>query len=382
MPRRLLTIGHSYVVAANRRLAHEMARQGGREWVVTAVAPRAYRGDLRRIDVEPIPEEADTLEALAVAFDRWPHAMRYRGLAPVLESGWDVVHCWEEPYVYAASQVARLAPPSSRIVFATFQNIRKRYPWPLSAFEKTAMSRADGWIAFGETVRGALSRSPLYSGRASRVIAPGIDTCAFRPDAAAARAIRAQIGWQERDLVVGFAGRFVPQKGLFTLMNALRGSRSDWRALFVGGGPLERELRRFADRHAGRVHVATGVPHAEVPRWLNAMTILCAPSRTTGRWREQFGRMLIEAMACGVPVVASDSGEMPFVVANTGTIVPERDVSAWTAALDTLLQDGELRRERSAAGRARAEERFAWPVIARAHLEFFAELLDRGRAGD
>jgi glycosyltransferase involved in cell wall biosynthesis len=378
-PRRLLTIGHSYVVATNRRLAHEMARQGGPEWAVTAVAPRRYRGDLRRVDVEPIPQEADTLQALPVALDRWPHFMRYRGLDAVLRSDWDLVHCWEEPYVYAAAQVARFAPRTSRVVFASFQNIPKRYPWPLSAFERTSMARADGWIAFGETVHRALNGLPLYASRASRVIAAGVDTSLFRPDCAAARAVRAQIGWRERDLVVGFVGRFVPQKGLFTLLNALRGSGADWRALFVGGGPLEPELRRFAERNSGRVHIAANVAHADVPRWINAMTVLCAPSRTTIRWREQFGRMLIEAMACGVPVVASDSGEMPFVIGDAGTVLPEHDVSAWTAAIDRLLHDDELRRERSAAGRARVEERFAWPIIAKAHLAFFSELLDGTR---
>jgi glycosyltransferase involved in cell wall biosynthesis len=142
---------------------------------------------------------------------------------------------------------------------------------------------------------------------------------------------------------------------------------------------MEETLRQFAAQYPGRVHVETGVPHDAVPHWLNAMTILCAPSQTTAGWREQFGRMLIEAMACGVPVVASDSGEMPSVVGDAGLVVPEGDVAAWAAAIDRLLGDESLLRAHAARGRERAQERFAWPVVARAHLAFF-EMLTEGRA--
>ena len=113
--------------------------------------------------------------------------------------------------------------------------------------------------------------------------------------------------------------------------------------------------------------------------WLNAMTVLCAPSQTTPAWREQFGRMLIEAMACGVPVIASDSGEMPSVVGDAGVIAGERDVTGWTAAIDRLLGDAARRREQAARGIDRAHSRFAWPVVARAHLSLF-EALTEGRA--
>ena len=73
--------------------------------------------------------------------------------------------------------------------------------------------------------------------------------------------------------------------------------------------------------------------------------------------------MLIEAMACGVPVVASDSGEMPSVVAGAGIVVGERDVTAWTAAIDRLLDNDAVRRAHAASGLKRAHSRFAWPGL-------------------
>jgi phosphatidylinositol alpha-1,6-mannosyltransferase len=149
-----------------------------------------------------------------------------------------------------------------------------------------------------------------------------------------------------------------------------------WRALFVGSGPLEPELREWAGQHGDHVAIETTVVHEDVPRWLNAMDVLCAPSLTTPRWREQFGRMLIEAFACGVPVIASDSGEIPYVVGDAGLIVAERDVAAWTRALERLLADPSLRDDLSARGRRRAVSIYDWPVVARQHSAFFTQLIE------
>lgn len=371
--KRLLTIGHSYVVAANRELAHQMALQGGGGWQVTAVAPAHFRGDLRPIAAEPIANEASAIETLPVRLDRMPHLMWFGGrLREVLARDWDVVHCWEEPYTFAASRIASHVPARAAFVVASFQNISKTYPWPIRAFERRTMARANGWIAFGQTVREALAPRDGY-GAPCRVIPPGVDVQRFHPDAAARSAIRARLGWPADAIVVGYLGRFVEEKGVGGFTEAVDGPLKDGRChvLFVGGGALESRLRGFAGRFPGRVHVQTGVPHGDVPGWLNAMDVLVAPSRTTPRWREQFGRMLIEAMACGVAVIASDSGEMPHVVGDAGVVVGEHDEPGWRAALERLVADASARRSYAERGLARARARFAWPAVARQHLEFF-----------
>jgi glycosyltransferase involved in cell wall biosynthesis len=373
--RKLLTIGHSYVVTGNRRLAHEMGVQGRGRWEVTAIAPRHYRGDLGPIEARAADGEAIELRTLPVRLDRSVHLMRYAGLRAAMTGAWDAVHAWEEPYIAAGAQIAASVPAGAKLVFSTFQNIAKDYPWPLSSFERRSMERADGWIAFGELVQTTLAPRPEYSRKPSRVIPPGVDLEAFRPDAAIGACTRQQLGWPESAPVVGFLGRFEPQKGITVLCAALEQLTTPWHALFVGGGTLEPDLRAFEARHPSRVRVVTGVDHADVPRWLNSMSVLCAPSQTTPAWREQFGRMIVEAMACGVPIAGSDSGEIPFVVGDAGTIVPERDSQAWAAAIERLLGDPALRREHGARGLARAAERFAWPVVARAHLDWFEEVL-------
>ena len=377
--RRLITIGHSYVVAENRRLAHEMAIAGRGRWTVTTIAPASFRGDLRRIALEPIAQEAGSVVAVPVRFDRVPHLMWYSGLGKTLAGPADVVHCWEEPYVLAAVQVARQTPPATRVVYATFQNLSKSYPPPLAGFERESLRRADGWIAFGVTAEETLTARDGYGRIPHRVIAPGVDVDRFRPDPESGAAIRRQLGWPENAQIVGYLGRFTPQKGVPELCEALDQMKAPWHALFVGGGELQSELERFSLRYRGRVHVANGIAHSDVPSWLNAMTLLCAPSRTTAAWREQFGRMLIEAMSCGVPVVATNSGEIPHVVGDVARIVAERDSAALGAALDALLADARTRGELASAGVARARERFAWPIVARRHLEFFEAIAESPR---
>jgi glycosyltransferase involved in cell wall biosynthesis len=369
--RRLLTIGHSYCVEANRRLAQELAREG--EWDVTAVAPARFRGDFGWHETAGAADEPCRVVPIPVRFGRRVHTMLYGAeLTRLLQQPWDLVHCWEEPYVASAAQIARSAAPRVPLVYATFQNIVKRYPPPFNWIEHSAKNRADGVIAFGHTARQVLEARGWP--RPARMIPPGVDVDRFRPDAEQRARVRRQLGWTADVPIVGFLGRFVPEKGLTLLMQALDRLATPWRALFLGSGPLHRDLRNWARRHGASVRIESGVPHAAVPGYLNAMDVLCAPSRTTPGWREQFGRMLIEAFACGVPVIASTSGEIPHVIADAGVMVDEHDGDGWVRAIEQLLADPARRADLARRGRERAVSTYAWPIVARQHLQFFSEL--------
>jgi glycosyltransferase involved in cell wall biosynthesis len=106
------------------------------------------------------------------------------------------------------------------------------------------------------------------------------------------------------------------------------------------------------------------------------MDVLVAPSQTSPRWKEQFGRMLVEAFACGVPVLGSDSGEIPYVIGDAGVVLPEADEAAWATSLADLLESPARQSELANRGLERAQQ-FGWPSVARKHVEFFEWLLDR-----
>ncbi len=372
--RRLISVGHSYVVGMNRRLANEMARVGN--WDVTAVAPSFFHGDFGPIPFEPLDNELCRVEQVPTRFTRKIHFLIYRRrFRELMQQPWDLVHCWEEPFVLAGGQVAHLTPKQTPFVFYTFQNISKRYPPPFSWIENYCVERCAGWLASGESVYRALAGRG-YSTKPHRVMPLGVDVDHFSPSPLAREAALTDLAWPSDGApVVGFLGRFVPEKGLGLLMRALDALTTPWRALFVGSGAMESELRTWGTRYGDRVKVVTGVAHAGVPRYLNAMDVLCAPSQTTPQWREQFGRMLIEAFACGVPVIASDSGEIPEVVGSAGLVLAEGDVAAWTEKIGEVLENSSCRAKLSAAGLDRARDVYAWSHIARRHLEFFEELL-------
>jgi glycosyltransferase involved in cell wall biosynthesis len=375
----VVSIAHSYCVASNRRLADEMARQAGGAWEITAVSPRFVWGDLRPVPMEPLPGERCRSVAVPAYFtSRMPILLYGRELREILKSSWDIVHCWEEPYVFAGAQVALWTPRSSKLVYATCQNISRSYPPPFGWLERFAMRRADGWVAFGESIRAAMLDRVPYRTRPHRVIPFGVDLDLFRPDEKRRERTRRRLGWEaDGPPVVGFLGRFVREKGLRTLMRCLDEVPQPWRAMFVGEGVMETELRKWAGQHGERVRVVTGVSHGEVPDYLNAMDLLCVPSRTTPGWREQFGRVLIEAFACGVPVVGSDSGEIPHVIGDAGVIVGETDPGGWVKEITTLLHDPARRAELSARGLERVHAKYSWPIVAQEYLDFFEDLLER-----
>lgn len=378
MTRRLLTIGHSYVVALNRRLADALARAGAGTWEVTAAAPAFMHGDLRPIPLEPLPGEACRVEPVSVHNSKRPRFLVYgRRLRQLLREPWDLVHVWQEPYTPAGAQCAWWTPRRTPLVFATFQNLPKRFPPPFNWLERRSMNRAAGYIAFGHTAQEVLRDRPGYVGKPCRVIPPGVDTERFRPDPAARAAVRQALGWtDDGPPVVGFLGRFVPEKGL-SLLTGVLDRLTGWRAMLVGGGPHEGELRAWAAQHGDAVRIVTGVTHDRVPEHLNAMDMLAAPSQTLANWREQFGRMLTEAFACGLAVIGSDSGEIPHVIGNAGVVVGEADVAGWERAVGALIADAGQRAELGRRGRERAEAEFAWPTVARRHLDFFGEILGK-----
>lgn len=376
-PRRLLSIGHSYVVRLNRRLVNEMARLGKGEWEVTAVAPAFMYGDLRPMRLETDPNEICQMEAVPVYNSQRTHIMSYGWrLKEIMQQGWDLVHCWQEPYIVAGGQLAWWMPKGTPLVYRTAQSHPKRYPPPFNWIEQYAMSRSVGWICSGKTVAENLKSRQGYS-LPMRLIPLGVDVKCFYPAPDAKLQTRHSLGWEEQGApVIGYLGRLTPEKGLDLLMRVLDSLQTPWRALFVGTGSMESSLRNWAKRYPDQVRICTQVKHDQVPQYLNAMDILVAPSQTMSNWREQFGRMLIEAFACGVPVIGSDSGEIPYVIQDAGVVVGEKDEPGWVAAISDLLNSPSRRQELANRGLERSHSFYTWPSVAKQHLQFFTELAD------
>ena len=171
-------------------------------------------------------------------------------------------------------------------------------------------------------------------------------------------------------LTIGIVKSLAPKYGVDLLLRAFAGLCADaevhaahpeCRLLIVGDGPQRDELQQLAAQLgiAECTQFVGAVAHAEVPHWLHRLDIYAAPSRLDS---ESFGVAVIEAGACGLPVVVSDAGGLPEVVVagETGLVVPRDDVPALQAALKRLVLDAGLRARLGAAGRAHVERHYGW----------------------
>lgn len=370
----LLVVSHPCATPLNQQLFAELQAQTG--WRLTLALPERWRDDYDRVRTAqawpgfggtllPLPVVASGNGPLHIYRTDWRR--RLRALRP------DAVYVHHEPYAAATAQL-RLASGSRRppaFGFYSAQNILKRYPPPFAQTERWVFRRAGFAFPVSRSVLQVL-RDKGYHGPAT-VLPLGIDSGLYRPSPERRR-LRQSLGLDEATVLFGYVGRLVPEKGLFTLLRALRllGGLS-WRLLVIGDGPWRRTWEREL-AHAGLCeHVIQRgyVAHDAMPSWFSAMDVLVLPSESQPHWREQFGRVLIEALACGTPVIGSSCGEIPTVIEDTGggLVFPEGDVLALARALLALAQDPQRRRALATAGRARVNRHYTLPVLARRMAE-------------
>jgi len=173
----------------------------------------------------------------------------------------------------------------------------------------------------------------------------------------------------------------VPEKGVDTLLLAVARTPGV-RLRLIGNGPERRLYEHLiaTEGLADRVQIEPPRSSMAMPEFYNTLDVLVLPSRTRPNWKEQFGRVVIEAMSCGVPAVVSDSGEPQHLIAAdspepTGLRFPEDDVEALTAALVRLRDDPVLLARLSAAARLRARSVYSMRGIAEATARFYRLLV-------
>lgn len=193
------------------------------------------------------------------------------------------------------------------------------------------------------------------------VIHNGIDAQKFFPSDKERMQIRRELGWDESMHVVGTVGRLSPEKGMnyfVAAANEIAQTRPAVRFVIVGDGPERAALQAIANPDAIRF---VGV-REDVTAWLNAMDVFALTSVA-----DAFPLVVIEAMACGLPVVASKVGGLPEIVLDgeTGLLTPPRDVSALARAMAALMGDESRGRALGAAGRDRVEKHFMLAQTAR-----------------
>jgi len=371
---RVAIVSHGALVRLNRRPYDLLATAHGLE--ATVIVPDRWLGDLPNPDLRVEPPSGAGLVALRGRATGdgsrfWLHQLRptLRKLRP------DLILLDEEPWSVVAWQALRADRTTPLVVYSK-QNIAKRLPPPFSWMRTACYRRARAAWAVGETTAEVL-RATGYGGSID-LVPHGVEITRFTPG----RDEERRRAYGLVGVVIGYAGRLVDDKGIAELLDATArlaaAPPSDlppFTVLVVGSGPLTEAVRQAANGPlAGRLRFLPAVPHDEAPGLYRLMDVFVLPSRTTARWREQFGRALVEAAATALPLVAADSGEIPHVVRalGGGRVVPERDPAALAAALAALVRDPGARASLGRTNLEAAHARFSQEAVARRMAELLA----------
>ncbi len=293
----------------------------------------------------------------------------------------DIIHVENELSSFAVLQAIvarRIFAPRARLIVFVWANQASpsRFARLLGVIARLTAREADFLLVGNEAGKFLLRENGVDPERIAILPAVGVDASFARVARdAERRTMRAALGFAPDDVVVGFVGRLVEEKGLVDLVNAvgaLRTRRPEirTRVLLVGSGPL----RDWLARQTG-VTVATPAMGEELAPYYCAMDVMVLPSRTTAGWSEQFGRVLVEAMAVGVPVIGSSSGAIPEVIGDAGIVVPESAPEALAGAIERLIGAPGLVRELTQRGKTRVAERFDNAVIASETARIYRRVL-------
>ena len=294
----------------------------------------------------------------------WRFKQQARDL--LAEHRFDILH-FHEPFVPFLSPT--VLDRSDTINIATFHAFGGFSPsyWVGKWFAGRLNDKLHGRIAVSGAARHFISR---YFPGDYRIIPNGVDLDRFA-DAEPFEELR------DGTINILFVGRFEERKGLIHLLRAyhrLRKRHVDARLLIIGSGPRQREYRRFIGlRQIRDVEFLGRVSDDAKARYFASADIFCAPA--TGQ--ESFGIVLLEAMAAGVPIVASDIHGYKNVVQRgvQGLLVEPRNHRALAAALYRLSSDADLRHRMGEEGRAKAPE-YSWDRVTEQIVDFYREIQD------
>ncbi|HLJ28088.1 MAG TPA: glycosyltransferase [Candidatus Angelobacter sp.] len=256
-------------------------------------------------------------------------------------------------------------------------------PWRTSCLIRLGarLSSRPAAIIYNSQV-GAKQHEAIGYNAARRVVIPnGFDCQMFRPDQRARQEVRAELGVSDGSVLIGLIARYHPMKDHLGFLRAAGMLASRYplaRFVLIGRGVTQEDpalLAMIAEQHLqGRVFLLG--QRLDTLRLTAALDVACSASF----WGEGFSNAIGEAMACGIPCVATDIGDSAYVVAEAGMIVPPRNPEAFAYAMAQLIEAGpERRRELGDLGRRRIETEFSLPVVVRRYEDLYQEQLARVR---
>jgi glycosyltransferase involved in cell wall biosynthesis len=329
-----------------------MARRGHEVSIVAGNRGDARHGEVRLVQF-PFRAEKEWPD-LGVRFRRLAERLSFarHALAHLLESGYDAVVV-NKPFDFPVLWQARRKGFKGRVLFRSGGT--DFFPG-----DRLFAGAITDWVSASRY--NARQVAARY-GREVTTIHNGVDTEVFRPQGRVG-SVRAGYGVGEAEILLVSVGRLVGWKGISVIVQALAQLPAGIHYLIVGDGPERDALESLAKRLGlvGRVRFAGAVAHRDLPILLSNCDLFVQPSKG----EEAFGISVVEAMACGLAVFASDNGGLPEIVLDgeTGRLLPPGDVSAWAESIAAVVAEPATLKRWAVAARSRAESEFTWAANA------------------
>ena len=355
-----------YLSAELKRLGHDVV-------VVTHKIPPAQSQAIRQVE-SPVP--VHRLAGGLLLFREHDIAIDPRMVASFKSmldrSRFDIVHGQSEGSYLVYEALAAARQRGIATVLTRHSMIRNKPPVVRSlliSLTKLLARRADGLIAVS---RSCAEESAGFPGPV-RVIPNGVDTTEFRPMPAERHRLRAELGFGDSDIVLGYVGRLHTTKGIPLLLDVfeqLRREDARLKLLLAGPGPLRGAVEERARASCGAITLLEPQPFDRVAPVLNALDVFAFSSKGEG-----FGISLLEAMACGLPSVAFGRWGVKELVIDEETGLLAGGPAEFSEKLRRLTSDSTLRERLGQAALASVEEKFSWPRIAAETVAFYRELV-------
>ncbi len=337
------------------------------------ICPRVWKDELT--EIKQATTTHTTYRQIAIDIDRPadPHRALYHSFTFGLRDFQPhIIHAEEEPDSLPALQIAvarRIFAPHAKLLLNTWQNVDRPMKKHVRAIMRIALRASDGVVCANTEAQQILRRHG-YSKQLIVLPAIGIDTRVFMPTEST----------QHDYFTIAFIGRLVTAKGLNTLIDAVEQIiRSDVklpvRLLIIGDGAQRVETMQYAEKLRDIVRFVPPLLPVQVAQQLHQIDTVVLPSRTTPVWKEQFGRVLTEAMACRIPVIGSNSGAIPEVIGDAGLIFPEGDAAALADCLRQLIDSPNLRYDLAQRGYVRVITNYTQEHIARQTATFYQQVM-------
>jgi glycosyltransferase involved in cell wall biosynthesis len=382
----LLVIGPTYCFSINRRKFRAMADYFDIICATSELSDRSIFGlpmeDFEEVDVEePFSVRRLTEFPKGKEFTKF----LYRGLGKVFrEKQFDFILVDSEAWgtvKWQAWLLAKLWQPSALFGEFNWENVKRDglKGKILSVVYRLSTLADDFAIAGNQAARALLLAHGADPARILVAAQLGVDLELFRPvDEREKRACRKSLGLPTSGFLIGFCGRLVAEKGLVELRDALRRLRAehaDVHLALLGHGPFAQDTG--FSREPGIIMLGSR-PHFEVPVFMQSLDLFILPSKPIRQpgnvWEEQFGHVLIEAMACGVPAIGSDSGAIPEVVGESMGIFRHGSADSIYDKLIALLQAPEALAAMASRQQERVRQLYSHQAVARIYATFLGSI--------